>query len=51
MSAWMFAKQHLDVCLGAVERRVANDADGWDVLITMFQEAGIDLVALEATGG
>ena len=44
-------KQHLDVCLGAVERRVANDADGWDVLITMFQQAGIDLVALEATGG
>ena len=44
-------KQHLAVCLGAVERRVANDADGWDVLITMFQQAGIDLVALEATGG
>lgn len=44
-------KQHLDVCLGTVDRRVANDANGWDELVAMLQRAGVDLVALEATGG
>jgi transposase len=44
-------KQHLDVCLGTTERRVANDANGWDELTAMFEDAGVDLVVLEATGG
>ena len=44
-------KQHLDVCLGAIEQRVANDANGWDELIAMLRDAGVDLVVLEATGG
>ena len=44
-------KQHLDVCLGTLAQRVANDADGWGVLIAMFKHAQVDLVALEATGG
>lgn len=44
-------KQHLDVCLGTLAQQVANDADGWDVLIAMFKDAQVDLVALEATGG
>ena len=45
------AKQHLDVCLGSVQRRVVNDANGWDELIAMFKDAGLDLVVLEASGG
>jgi transposase len=44
-------KQHLDVCLGATEQRVANDANGWDELTAKFKDAGVDLVVLEATGG
>ena len=44
-------KQHLDVCLGTEHQRVANDAAGWDVLTAKFKESGVDLVALEATGG
>ena len=30
---------------------MANDANGWGELIAKFNEAGVDLVALEATGG
>ena len=44
-------KQHLDVCLGTEQQRVANDADGWDALTAKFKKAGVDLVVLEATGG
>lgn len=44
-------KQHLDVCLGTEDQRVANDAGGWDELIAKFKGAGVDLVVLEATGG
>ncbi|MBL8328634.1 MAG: IS110 family transposase [Rubrivivax sp.] len=44
-------KQHLDVCVGTIEQRVANDANGWGGLIARFKEANVDLVVLEATGG
>jgi transposase len=44
-------KQHLDVCLGTLERRVANDASGWNELTAKCKDAGVDLVVLEATGG
>jgi transposase len=44
-------KQHLDVCLGTLEQRVANDPSGWDELIAKFRHANVDLVVLEATGG
>ena len=44
-------KQHLDICLGVEHQRVANDADGWDVLTAKFKQTGVDLVVLEATGG
>jgi transposase len=44
-------KQHLDVCLGALELRVANDASGWNELTAKCKDAGVDLVVLEATGG
>ena len=44
-------KQHLDVCLGAAEQRVANDATGWNELIAKCKDASVDLVVLEATGG
>lgn len=45
------SKQHLDMCWGHVERRVSNDARGWDELTAMLRSADVDLVALEATGG
>jgi hypothetical protein len=44
-------KQHLDVCLGTLELRVANDASGWNELTAKCEDAGVDLVVLEATGG
>jgi transposase len=44
-------KQHLDVCLGTEDQRVANDAIGWDELIAKFKDASVDLVVIEATGG
>ena len=44
-------KQHLDVCLGTLELRVANDASGWNELTAKCKDAGVDLVVLEATGG
>jgi transposase len=44
-------KQHLDVCLGTEDQRVANDANGWDAVIAKFKNANVDLVVLEATGG
>ena len=44
-------KQHLDVCLGAQDLRVANDANGWDGVVAKLKDANVDLVVLEATGG
>ena len=44
-------KQHLDVCMRTEHQRVANDAEGWNVVSAKFKEAGVDLVVLEATGG
>ena len=44
-------KQHLDVCLGTTEQRVANDAQGWDELIAKLKGVNVDLVALEANAG
>lgn len=44
-------KQHLDVCLGTTDQRVANEASGWDELIAIFKHAKVDVVVLEATGG
>ena len=44
-------KQHLDVCLGTLEQRVANEASGWNELIAKCKAADVDLVVLESTGG
>lgn len=44
-------KQHLDVCLGSTDQRVANDANGWNGLVASFRTSNVDLVVLEATGG
>lgn len=44
-------KQHLDVCLGTLEQRVTNDANGWGELTAKLKAAEVDLVVLEATGG
>lgn len=45
------SKQHLDVCVGAEDQRLVNDATGWDELIEKFEQAAVDLVVIEATGG
>ena len=45
------SKQHLDVCCAGDERRVVNDAGGWDELTAMLRSGGVDLVVVEATGG
>ena len=45
------SKQHLDVCLGADHQRLLNDASGWEELTRQFEDAGVDLVVIEATGG
>ena len=45
------SKQHLDACWGTEDRRVINDATGWDALIAKFKDAQVDLVVIEATGG
>jgi len=44
-------KQHLDVCLGTLQQRLANDANGWGELTAKLKAAEVDLVVLEATGG
>jgi len=44
-------KQHLDVCVHTLERRVTNDATGWDELAATFKQLDVDLVVIEATGG
>ncbi|WP_374340262.1 transposase, partial [Methyloversatilis sp.] len=45
------SKLHLDVCVGATQQRVPNDASGWSELTAMLQAAQVDLVVMEATGG
>lgn len=45
------SKQHLDVCLAGEQRRLDNDASGWNELIAMLRAAQADLIVLEATGG
>ena len=45
------SKQHLDVCWGIEERRLVNDASGWDELTAKLKAASVDLVVVEATGG
>lgn len=45
------SKQHLDVCCGEQQRRLTNDASGWDELTAMLRDLQVDLVVLEATGG
>ena len=45
------SKQHLDVCCGTEEPRLANDAQGWDAAAAMLLRANVDLVVVEATGG
>lgn len=45
------SKLHLDVCVGGAQRRVPNDAHGWNELTAMLQAAQVDLVVVEATGG
>lgn len=45
------SKHHLDVCCSGDERRVSNDAHGWDELTAKLQAAKVDLVVVEATGG
>jgi transposase len=45
------SKHHLDGCCGGEQRRVPNDAHGWDELTAMLKAANVDLVVLEATGG
>ena len=44
-------KQHLDVCLGTLQQRLANDANGWGELTAKLKAGEVDLVVLEATGG
>ena len=45
------SKHHLDVCCAGQERRVPNDAHGWDESTAMLRAADVDLVVVEATGG
>jgi transposase len=45
------SKRHLDVCFGAQQWRVLNEASGWDELTTKFKQSDGDLVVIEATGG
>lgn len=45
------SKQHLDACLDTEDQRLVNDASGWDALIAKLEDANVDLVVIEATGG
>lgn len=45
------SKQHLDVCVGDICERLANDADGWNGVVALLRGADVDLVVMEATGG
>lgn len=41
------SKLHLDVCVGATQQRVRNDASAWNGLTTMLKPARSDLVLVE----
>ena len=45
------SKQHLDVCLTTSDRRLTNDASGWDELTALCKDEDVDLVVIEASGG
>jgi len=45
------SKPHLDLCLRDTQRRLPNDASGWNELTAELQAAQVDLVVVEATGG
>ena len=45
------SKQHLDVCVGSDDQRLANDAGGCNEMTAKLKAAGVDLVVVEATGG
>jgi transposase len=45
------AKAHLDLCCGEIERRLDNDASGWDEAIAILRAQQVDLVVVEASGG
>jgi transposase len=45
------SKAHLDAAWGNRSERVANEAEGWDVLVAKFKADGVDIVLLEASGG
>lgn len=45
------SKEQLDACWLGEERRVTNNAAGWDDLIATFKTARVDVVVIEATGG
>ena len=45
------SKHYLDVCCCGEERRLCNDAQGWDELTTRLKAMKVDLVVVEATGG
>jgi transposase len=45
------AKEHLDAAWADRTERVRNDAGGWDALTAKLQADGVDVVAVEASGG
>ena len=45
------SKEHLDAAWADRSERVGNDARGWDALAAKLQADGVDVVALEASGG
>ena len=45
------SKEHLDAAWADRHERVGNDAGGWDALAAKLQADGVDVVALEASGG
>ena len=45
------SKEHLDAAWADRVERVSNDADGWDALAAKLKADGVDVVALEASGG
>ena len=45
------SKEHLDAAWADRSERFSNDAEGWDALAAKLQADGVDIVALEASGG
>jgi transposase len=45
------SKEHLDTAWADRIERVSNDAGGWDALAAKLKADGVDVVALEASGG